>query len=49
MFDDSEITFDEFAARIETLIADAQDRGLSDEAIAAGLEEAVKALREGTS
>lgn len=49
MFDDSEMAHDEFAARIEKLITDVRQRGLSDEAIAAGLEEAAKALREGVS
>jgi hypothetical protein len=47
MPDDSLLTIDEFAARIERLIADARAQGLSDEAMIAGLEEAARALREG--
>jgi hypothetical protein len=50
MRDDSgTITIDNFAGRIEALISDAREEGLSDEAMIAGLEEAAKALREGLS
>jgi hypothetical protein len=50
MRDDSgAITIDDFAGRIEALIGDAREDGLSDEAMIAGLEEAAKALREGLS
>ena len=50
--DDSDAVLDKtgfFAARIEQLVADAREMGLSDEAIAAGLSEAVEALKEGLS
>jgi hypothetical protein len=48
MNDDSgALTIAEFAGRIEVLISDAREEGLSDAAIIAGLEEAAKALREG--
>jgi hypothetical protein len=43
------MTIDEFAARLEALVSDARERGLPDEAIAAGLEEAASALKEGVA
>jgi hypothetical protein len=46
---DSVMTIDEFAARIEMLVSDARERGLSDKAVIAGLEEAASALKEGVS
>ena len=51
MFDDfgTDNERDEFGELVEKLIADARDLGLADRAIAIGLEEAVKALREGVS
>jgi hypothetical protein len=38
MNDDSVMTIDEFAARIKKLIVAAREHGLSDSAIAAGLQ-----------
>jgi hypothetical protein len=49
MSDSGAITIGEFAARIEALISDAREEGLSDEAIIAGLEQAATALKEGVS
>jgi hypothetical protein len=47
MDDSGALTIDEFARRIEALISDAREEGLSDAAMIAGLEEAARALREG--
>ena len=51
MFDDfgTADEHDEFGALVEKLVADERELGLADQAIAIGLEEAVKALREGVS
>jgi hypothetical protein len=43
------MTPQDFTTHVEKLIADARDAGLSDEAIAAALRDAVEALREGLS
>jgi hypothetical protein len=44
---EAKMTAEEFADRIEHLIAEARDGGLSDEVIIVGLEAAVEALDEG--
>ncbi len=49
MFDNPNKDHDAFGALVEKLVMDARDLGLSDKAIAIGLEEAIKALREGLS
>jgi len=49
MDDSGALTIDDFARRMEPLISDAREEGLSEEAMIAGLEEAAKALREGLS
>jgi hypothetical protein len=41
------MTTEEFADKLELLIAEARTGGLSDEVIIAGLEEAAEALDEG--
>jgi DNA-binding transcriptional regulator YhcF (GntR family) len=41
------VTAEEFATQLERLIAHAREDGISDEAIIAGLEEAVDAIEEG--
>jgi len=43
------MTEQDLAARLADLIADARDSGLSDEAIAALLQDAADALKEGLS
>ena len=43
------MTAEEFVVRLEMLIEQGRDGGLSDEATIAGLEEAVEALDEGLS
>jgi hypothetical protein len=43
------MTPDQFAAQIELLIATAREQGMSDEAMAAVLWDAVEALDEGVS
>jgi hypothetical protein len=43
------MTAEEFAVRLEVLIEQGRDGGLSDEAIIVGLAEAVEALDEGLS
>jgi hypothetical protein len=40
---------DEFDARIETLVTDGREGGLSDEAMIERLQNAVEALKEGLS
>jgi hypothetical protein len=49
MDDSGALTIDEFARRIEALISDARGEGLSDQAMIAGLEEAIRALKEDLS
>jgi hypothetical protein len=49
MDDSGALTIDEFARRIEALISDAREEGLSDQAMIAGLEEAIRALKEDLS
>jgi len=49
MDDGGALPIDKFARRIEALISDAREEGLSEEAMIAGLEEAAKALREDVS